>query len=140
MSTLHFPFSDHDAINLEIDLTKNLRGPGIWKMNVNTILSQVFRECIDNLWPCWASEINVYENPIFWWKMVIYRIKQLTIEISKSLNISQTKFMKLDNRLNEIKDSENALHKNERIYLKQEIKEYYEKQLLKTKHAEFYKE
>ena len=128
-SVLHFPFSDHDAISLEIDLTKKLRGPGTGKMNVNTIQSQVFRECIDNLWPCWASEINVYKTPIFWWEMVKYRIKQLTIEITKSFNISKTKFKKLENRLNEVKDSENALHKNECIYLKKKIKEYYERQL-----------
>ncbi|MEW8548721.1 MAG: reverse transcriptase family protein, partial [Candidatus Thiodiazotropha sp.] len=61
--------------------------------------------------------------------MIKYKVKQLTIEISKSLNISKTKFTKLENRLNEIKDSENTLLKYESTYLRQEIKEYYEKQL-----------
>ena len=36
-SVVHFPFSDHDAIVLQMDLVKSLNGPGIWKMNSNTI-------------------------------------------------------------------------------------------------------
>ena len=78
-------------------------------MNVKTIQSNIFREIIETLWPLW--------------------IKHLTIEVSKSLNITKCKFQKMEARLNEIKDSENNILKNQCKYLKQQIKEYYENQL-----------
>ena len=42
----HFPFSDHDAVALDIILNKSLNGPGIWKMNAQTIQTHV----LENHW------------------------------------------------------------------------------------------
>ena len=128
-SIIHFPFSDHDAVKLNMDFSQTARGPGIWKMNVKTIQSSIFRESIETLWPIWTSEIELYESPITWWEITKYRIKHLTIETSKSLNITKGSLLKMEARLNEIKDSENNLLKHECKNLKQQIKEYYEKQL-----------
>ena len=74
-----------------------------------------------------TSEIELYESFTVWWEITKYKIKR--IEISKYLNITKYKFFKLENRLNEIKDSENNMLKEECKILKQQIKEYYEKQL-----------
>ena len=50
-AVVNFPFSDHDAIISQFDLDKLLKGPGIWKMNANTIQSDIFRESLEKLWP-----------------------------------------------------------------------------------------
>ena len=128
-SIVHFPFSDHDAIKLNIDSSRNAKGPGIWKMNVKTIQSTSFRKSIETLWPIWAGGLTSYESPLSWWEVTKYKIKHLTIEISKSLNITKYKLQKMEARLNEIKDSENNILKQESKNLKQQIKEYYENQL-----------
>ena len=132
-SIVHFPFSDHDAIKLHVNSTQNAKGPGIWKMNVKTIHSTSFRKSIETLWPIWAGDMTSYESPLTWWEVTKYKIKHLTIEISKSLNITKYKLQKMEARLNEIKDSENNILKQESITLKQQIKEYYENQLAAAK-------
>ena len=93
-SIIHFPFSDHDAVKLNMDFSQTARGPGIWKMNVKTIQSSIFRESIETLWPIWTSEIELYESPITWWEITKYKIKHLTIETSKSLNITKGSLLK----------------------------------------------
>ena len=65
-AVVNFPFSDHDAIILQFDLDKSLKGPGIWKMNANTIQSDIFRESLEKLWPQWVNRINDYENILIW--------------------------------------------------------------------------
>ena len=129
----HFPFSDHDAIHINIDIMQSKRGPGVWKMNTNTIFSNIFRESIENIWPIWSSDIDSYQNPVAWWEIIKYKIKHLTIEISKSLNISKNKFRQIEKRLNEIKDSDDKNLKRELEFLKQQTKEYYENQLQAVK-------
>ena len=127
-SVIHFPFSDHDAILLQLDLAKTLKGPGIWKMNANTIQTDTFRETMEKIWPIWVSSINNYDNILTWWEVIKIRIKQLTVEISKSLNINKYKLEKLEKRLNTIKHSDKNIHKQESKNLQNKIKQYYEKQ------------
>ena len=98
-------------------------------MNAKTIQSNIFRESLETLWPKWPIDILSYQNPIDWWEVVKYKIKHLTIEISKSLNITKDKIIKLEKRLNEIKDSESLALIREYNFLNQQIKAYYEKQL-----------
>ena len=65
----YFPFSDHDAVVLDINLNKSLNGPGIWKINAQTIQTHVFRELLEKLWPTWTDKINEYENILIWWEI-----------------------------------------------------------------------
>ena len=102
----YFPFSDHDAVVLDINLNKSLNGPGIWKINAQTIQTHVFRESLEKLWPTWTDKINEYENVLIWWEIAKIHIKQLTNEISKTLNTSKYEINKVEKRLNEIKDSD----------------------------------
>ena len=129
----HFPFSDHDAVSIDIDMTKCKRGPGVWKMNIKTIFSNIFRESLETLWPIWSMDMDSYPNPIVWWESIKYKVKHLTIEISKSINISKNKFMHIEKRLNDIKDSNDKNLIRESDFLKQQIKEYYENQLQAVK-------
>ena len=60
--------------------------------------------------------------------MIKYKIKQLTIEVSHSLNTSTHTISKFEKRIDEIKDSDKYLDKQECLYLKEKIKDLYEKQ------------
>ena len=124
----HFPFSDHDAVALDINFNKSHKGPGIWKMNAQTIQTNFVRESLEKLWPTWTDKINEYENILIWWEITKINIKQLTIEISKTLNTSKYEMKKIEITLNDIKDSDKFLHKRECKILQQKLKEYYEKQ------------
>ena len=64
-----------------MNLAKTSKGPGIWKMNANTIQIDTFRETMEKIWPIWVSGINNYNNILTWWEIIKIRIKQLTIEI-----------------------------------------------------------
>ena len=97
-------------------------------MNAQTIQTNIFRESLEKLWPAWTDKINEYENILIWWEITKINIKQLTIEISKTLNTSKYEINKIETRLNDIKDSDKLIHKRECKILQQKIKEYYEKQ------------
>ena len=127
-AVVNFPFSDHDAIILQFDLDKSLKGPGIWKMNANTIQSDIFRESLEKLWPEWVNRINDYENILIWWEMIKILLKHLTIEISKSMNINKYQVEQLEKRLNTIKDSDKNVHKQESKDLQKKINQFYEQQ------------
>ena len=127
-SVYHFPFSDNDIVNISTDFKKTDHEPGVWKMNVATIYSAHFQEGLENLWPIWKESISQYANITVWWEIIKYRIKQLTIEISRSLNINKHTISKYEKRIDEIKDSDKFLDKNEFLYLKEKIKDLYEKQ------------
>ena len=127
-SIIHFPFSDHDIVNIKTDFNKTDIGPGVWKMNVATLGSTQFQESIETLWPCWKGSISQYSNITVWWEMIKYKIKQLTIEISRNININKQTISKYEERIELIKDSKKFIDKKECLYLKEKIKDFYEKQ------------
>ena len=74
------------------------------------------------MWPTWVHMINDFENILTWWERVKIYIKQLTIEISKSINIDKYQITKLEKRLDVIKDSEKYIHKQECKHFHKTIK------------------
>ena len=60
--------------------------------------------------------------------MIKYKIKQLTIEISRNININKQTISKYEKRIELIKDSKKIIDKKESLYLKEKIKDFYEKQ------------
>ena len=58
-----------------------------------------------------------------------YKIKQLTIETSRYVNLSKRTVYKYEQRINDIKDTNKQLEKQELMYLKQKVQEYYDQQL-----------
>lgn len=125
----HFPFSDHDINTLNIEFENIERGPGIWKMNLATIQSPLFKESLERLWPIWSNTAGEYDSLLTWWEIIKYQIKQLTVETSRTLNTSKMDIKKYEERLNEIKDSDRQIDTQEITALKQKIDEYYSKQL-----------
>ena len=65
--------------------------------------------------------------------MVKVLIKQITIEISKNLNINKCQLAQLERKLKAVKDSDKYIHKQECKNLQGQIKQYYEKQTEATK-------
>ena len=110
MSVNHFPFSEHDIIVLDRGLSKSINIPGIWKMNAQTIQTSIFRESLEKLWPTWVSKIN--DSILIWWVIIKVNIKQLTVEVSKTLKTSKFQLAKIEKQLNEIKDSDRYIHRN----------------------------
>ena len=98
-------------------------------MNVSTIKSKTFRESLECLWPIWAASIDESEHILTWWEIMKYKIKQLSIETSRYLNLSKRTVHKYEQRINDIKDTNKHLEKQELMYLKQKVQEYYDQQL-----------
>ena len=65
--------------------------------------------------------------------MIRYMIKQLTIETSRTLNINKQTIAKYEKRIDEIKDSNKDLEKQEFLYMQKQIKDFYEKQAAAAK-------
>ena len=121
--------SDRDIITLNLNINNVERGPEVWKMDLSTIQSLRFQESIEHLWPQWIQSVGDYDNMISWWEMVKYKIKQLTIETRRSLNLRKSTVDKYEKRIHEKKDSSESKHKHEYTDLKCKIEEYYNNQL-----------
>ena len=80
------------------------------------------------MWQSWSNSINSYDSLLNWWDFTKYKIKQLTIETSRTIYTSKNSVNKYESRLN-IKDSNNENDKNEIVILKEKINDYYSKQL-----------
>ena len=87
-----------------------------------TIHSPQFQESIEYLWSTWKSKITDYTNILVWWEMVKYKIKQLTIETSRAINLSKSTVEKYEKRINEIKDLINISIKMRSITYKKSLK------------------
>ena len=93
-----------------------------------TIHSPQNQESIEHLWSTWKSIITDYTDILVWWEMVKYKIKQLTIETSRAINLSKSTVEKYEKRINKMKDSNKYLNKNEVNDLQRIVKEFYENQ------------
>ena len=97
-SVYHLLFTDHAIVYMNTDFKKTVHGPGVWKMNVATIYSAQFQEGLENLWPIWKESISQYANITVWSEIIKYRIKQLTIEKSRTLNINKHTISKYEKK------------------------------------------
>jgi len=87
----HFPFSHHDICTVKVKLEDIERGPGIWVMHLNTIMSETFISAFNNWWPTWKNRINRFETIQEWWEVTKTKIQILTIDISKQINKGKNK-------------------------------------------------
>jgi hypothetical protein len=118
---IHFPFSDHDGVIMTLKVGEPERGPGLLKMNYTVIQTYLFKHIFESFWNKWKLQKNNFKNKLEWWEQTKIKIKSLTIDASKKLNITETKLKISDN-------------KNEISELRGNIKGYYEK---KQKPLEF---
>ena len=62
-----FPFSDHDLIILDIDLSSQPRGEGYWHFNNNLLDDDVFLTEINQFWTNWLTQKTNFTDPLRWW-------------------------------------------------------------------------
>ena len=65
--------------------------------------------------------------------MIKYKIKQLTVETSRTLNTDKQTIAKYEKRIDKIKDSNKYRDKQEFLYLQKQIKDFYGKQAAAAK-------
>ena len=83
-------------------------------MNARTI------ETLEKIWPTWVGKINDFDNILIWWEMIKIYVKQLTTEISKTLNTNKYQLAKLERRLMKFRTLKNIfINKSANIYTKQ---------------------
>ena len=103
------------------------RGPGFWKMNVNTIRSERFKQAFETFWPGWIKQQDKFGNKRDWWEATKWKIKNLTIQVGKSLKINELFIKKLERELEaldiKLNTDDNINRRNE---LECKIKQYYD--------------
>ena len=123
----HCPFSDHELISLTFSMHKIKRGPGFWKMNVNTIRSERFKQAFETFWPGWIKQQDTFGNKRYWWEATKWKIKNLTIQVGKSLKINELFIQKLEKELDVLDSKLNTDDNiNRRNELECKIKQYYD--------------
>ena len=72
-------FSDHDMVLLKINLSNVEHGPGVWKMNLSVIESDLFKKCFIDMWDDWKKQCKYFLDLKIWWDLGKKKIKDLTI-------------------------------------------------------------
>ena len=81
------PYTDHDAINVIIDLNEAKRGPGVWKMNTQHLLNPKYKERLTDLWEKWIGKKNEYIDIKRWWDLGKRHIKSFSISFAKEMSM-----------------------------------------------------
>ena len=116
------PFSDHDAVLIDINMNEIKRGRGYWKMNNDVIQSSFFKQKFNTFWDEWKETINRSEDIRAWWDITKIKIKQLTIWCSKEIAINKNyELTEIDYML-----SKENLSEPDRQNLSQEKKKLFE--------------
>ena len=77
-SVVPFPLSDHDLINLHIDLGNYISsGPGFWKSNSD------FPQSISDFISNFVSTIDSFTNILDWWDLFKNSLKAEITDFSK---------------------------------------------------------
>ena len=83
-SVVPFPLSDHDLINLHIDLGNYVSsGPGFWKFNSSLLANSDFSQSISDFISNFVSTIDSFTNVLDWWYLFKNSLKAEIIEFSK---------------------------------------------------------
>ena len=78
---LHFPFSDHKALILKINIEKKKRGPGYWKFNETLLDDSDYIKLIKSLLLN-TPELDKFESKQMKWEYLKIRIKEKSIQYS----------------------------------------------------------
>ena len=123
----HCLFSDHELISLTFSMHKIKRGPGFWKMNINTIRSERFKQAFETFWSGWITQQDKFDNKRDWWEATKWKIKTLTMQVGKSLKINELFIKKLERELEALDSKLNTDDNiNRRNELECKIKQYYD--------------
>ena len=109
----HCPFSDHNVIYTTIDMNKIKLGSGSWKMNLSTIKNIRFKNTLESFWKYWTTQKDTFESLSEWWDITKAKIRDLTIEVSKSLNKSKCHILnKIESQLQKLEQSRDLTNEN----------------------------
>ena len=104
--------TDHSFIYIEIKTSLEDRGPNYWKFNNKLLENEYFHNTFCAFWDGWKREIDNYELKKNRWEATKYKIKALSIQISKHLNKQRCiKESVLSKKLEELKNDPNPNHK-----------------------------
>ena len=124
------PFSDHCSIELKFRTSEVKRGKGIWKMNIEILQNETFRQVFLNWWKSWKTKQHEYSNLGIWWDLAKKKIKDISISVSKM--VSDENKMRIRYLEKSILDFENATGRTSKNdsdlqSMKCELRKIYEK-------------
>ena len=128
-----FPFSDHDAILLTINLQQQPRGTGYWLFNKSLLDDQLFNTEINNFWTVWLTKKNNFPTLLQWWDKAKQHFKNISIQRSSTLRKNErAERRQLENKLQRLQDNiTNDTHPDAKAYLqaKVELQQLHQREL-----------
>lgn len=73
-------FTDHQAVEVELEIEGTEFGKGYWKLNNEVLTEKDYREKFLELFPLWAEMKNLYMKELDWWEDVKNKIKKFTVD------------------------------------------------------------
>lgn len=70
-------FSDHDGLKVAVILDVPVFGPGYWKLNIEILEEEGFRELFLRAFEGWRSLRSMVTSPTEWWEGVKFKIRRL---------------------------------------------------------------
>jgi hypothetical protein len=120
-----------------LKLDDNEKSLGIWAMNFNTIISELFTNAFNTWWGIWKNEIERFRNIQEWWDVTKTKIKYLIMKINKLLKKcqSQKDLEKFEKKLEDLKSStdDGDIIKGKILRLENLIKKYFTQKREATK-------
>jgi DNA replication protein DnaD len=88
-----------------LKLDDNEKSLGIWAMNFNTIISELFTNAFNTWWGICKNEIERFRNIQEWWDVTKTKIKYLIMKINKLLRKGQSQkdLEKFEKQLEDLK-------------------------------------
>ena len=82
----NFAHSDHDKVNIKLDLSEIERGPGLWKINNSYLHDPDYVKEIPRMWYLHQFKKDENDNLNGWWEEGKTRIKEISLNFSKRKN------------------------------------------------------
>lgn len=73
-------FTDHQAVDVELEIVGPDFGKGYWKFNNDVLAEKAYREGFMKIFPIWAEMKSLYSNNVVWWEDMKKKIKKFTVE------------------------------------------------------------
>ena len=124
------PAPDHRAVCMAIEITKNRRGKGYWKLNNSHLEHEEYQEGIVRLYEEVIEEYDEYVTKSVLWDYFKLRVKQFSIsygiKLAKIFNdLCKNRESELDHLDRQIAQNNNPELVQERRQLKEELDELY---------------
>ena len=102
----HFVWSDHDVCGIKMTLPNtSQKGKGFWKLNIQYLKQERYRDRIEEFWTKWLDQKNDFEDIGLWWDCFKVYVKSISIEYAKEVHaLRKNKRYKLLEELNQERD------------------------------------